>query len=1336
MWVGVLGPLEVRAGGQPVDIAGPIPRRLLALLAVRPGRFVPVDALIDSVWGDDPPAVARATLQSHVARLRRSLGGSAAIAAGPAGYRLVVDAADVDAFCFGAAVRDGHEALAGGDPAAAVAALAAGLALWRGPAFAEFAGCAALDAEAARLEQLRLDAVQWRIEAELAGGMSAPPVGELEALVREHPTREGLWALLMRALYRAGRQADALEAFRRARRVLVDELGIEPSRDLREVERLVLAHDPSLDAPVRKPTELAAERARQQAPPAAAQSAYQQRYGGLPAETEPMAERRAVIVAALELPGSAADPEEVAAQNEAFRDHVRDRIVAHGGVVCVHAGATSVAIFGAPVAHDDDAARAIRAARAALSDWPGALAPRAAVSAGEVVVTGDLTAVVASGRPVNEADRLRSLAHPGDLIIDQSVRRLIGPANTEPVPGALPSAWRLIGFPAVGPAPAATGFVGRGRDLAMLRAAFGKTVDERVPQFVTILGEAGIGKSRLVAELRRALETHDSEIVWRAGYCRPYGEGTSLSALADIVKAHAGIAYTDAAAEAVTKIRAALPDADRDELEPRLTPLVGADPGVTQSRFESFSAWRRFIEIIAEEAPAVLVVEDLHWAAPLLLDFLEDLAAGLADVPVLVVATARAELLDKRPGWGAGTASLRLSPLRDEDVTAMLGTLLGSVPDGRHRRELVARCGGVPLYAEQFAQLVSQHSGEAVPPTLAAVIGARLDTLSREHRVVLQTAAVAGSPFWADEVAVLTGAPAPAVAAALSALVLRQSLRRVNPSTRPGQAEYVFWHDLVRDAAEARLTRLDRARRHLAVARWWEADASERAEEFSDLIAHHAVTALDLATAAGDTELAAQARGPACAAAAAAGAKLYGIDTPGALRLLARALELSDNNSPLHARILCWYGATLCDDRQFERAEPVLIQATRQLETLNDPLRVDAIKSLYATLFSLGHDHGPAKNAALRAADTLPPSREAVRNLTTLAMSELVGQTTQSLRKAIGWADRAIAIADSHQTGGDAFARVVRGRARLSLGESGGMDELESGLDDVQRYEPGMFAVGARMWYAGALHHWRGPAAELNARQELEALAGSRGLHVITSMSIAEEVRVLYELGRFEEAIALAGKIREADMEAQPRWGAVQRALALLDTGTLDDATVEAVRLAPPADEGDLRHILGVALVCAAAAIRRRRAEEAVTLLRALGDLQPFSERDGAVELLPRLARTAIASGCPETVTGLRDIAAVPTPLRLQIAATVAGLIEEICGRPAAAAERLRDAASGWEALDYRVEAAFTSADLARNLHAAGDPDAVPATEHAGSLCCELGILPIDPYLRLADGTT
>ena len=198
----------------------------------------------------------------------------------------------------------------------------------------------------------------------------------------------------------------------------------------------------------------------------------------------------------------------------------------------------------------------------------------------------------------------------------------------------------------------------------------------------------------------------------------------------------------------------------------------------------------------------------------------------------------------------------------------------------------------------------------------------------------------------------------------------------------------------------------------------------------------------------------------------------------------------------MRARILCWLGTALSDDRQFERAEEVLIEAVQQLEQRNDPLRVDAIFSLTVALFALGHDWEPALKAARRAANTLPPSRQAVRNLATLAMAELIGQNPQSLRNAVALADRAIQIAADHGTGGDAFAHFVRGRALLSLGDGRGMDELESRLDDALQQESGTWAVAARMWFAGALHHWRGPAAELKVRQEAMTLADNRGLQL------------------------------------------------------------------------------------------------------------------------------------------------------------------------------------------------------------------------------------------------
>jgi DNA-binding SARP family transcriptional activator len=271
-------------------VKGPIPRRLIALLAIRAGEFVHADTLADQVWAGAPPPAARATLQSHMARLRRAVGAER-IESGRAGYRLAAERSDVDAHRFVELAEKGRVAIAAGDVAAARGALDDALSLWRGPAYAEFGGFPALDSEAARLHQLRVDVRQWQFEAELAGP-GAPPVTAIEAMVREHPTREGLWVLLMKALYRVGRQADALRAYQSARRFLLDELGIEPSRELREVEQMILMHDSALDPTISTtaPTAVPSETPQ---PPA-----------------EEIRERRTVTTAVIELPlPTVADPE-------------------------------------------------------------------------------------------------------------------------------------------------------------------------------------------------------------------------------------------------------------------------------------------------------------------------------------------------------------------------------------------------------------------------------------------------------------------------------------------------------------------------------------------------------------------------------------------------------------------------------------------------------------------------------------------------------------------------------------------------------------------------------------------------------------------------------------------------------------------------------------------------------------------------------------------------------------------------------------------------------------------------------------------------------------------
>jgi DNA-binding SARP family transcriptional activator len=246
MEIWVLGTLEVSDGGRPVDIRGPLPRRLLALLALTPGREVSTDRLVDGLWGEQPPTAAAATLQSHVARLRRDLPVPELVRTGRHGYAL--DVADVDALVFEREVALGRKALVDGRVDEASTVLADALQLWRGTPYSEFPDCVALEAEAQRLSALRLDAVECRIAADLRRPAVPPPVAELEALVRWHPMRESFWALLMAAQYRAGRQADALASYQRARTTLAEELGVDPGPALRELEQRILAQDPSLDA--------------------------------------------------------------------------------------------------------------------------------------------------------------------------------------------------------------------------------------------------------------------------------------------------------------------------------------------------------------------------------------------------------------------------------------------------------------------------------------------------------------------------------------------------------------------------------------------------------------------------------------------------------------------------------------------------------------------------------------------------------------------------------------------------------------------------------------------------------------------------------------------------------------------------------------------------------------------------------------------------------------------------------------------------------------------------------------------------------------------------------
>ncbi len=401
----LLGPLEVRDGEESLPLAGAKQRALLALLLVHANHVLSRDRLIDELWGDEPPETAVQSLQVYVSRLRKLL-PSDTLLTRPPGYLLEVAPDELDLRCFEQLLAEGHEALAQGDAERAAIVLHQALALWRGPALAEFVFEQFAQPEIGRLEELRLAAVEERIEADLALGRHADLIGELEALVAENPYRERLRGQLMLALYRSGRQTEALEAYKDARRALVDELGIEPSEELQQLEKAILTHDEQLKTPPRTQRDVATDGARAPAPP-------------------PPVERKLVTVLFADL-GMTNELEEDPERAEAFLDGVHREAAAEveaaGGTVEKGIAGALLATFGAPQARQEDhALRAVGAAlamRKRLSEVFGdALSVRMGVESGEVILGRPGSFV--TGMPVAAAARLIRSADPGEIVVGE-----------------------------------------------------------------------------------------------------------------------------------------------------------------------------------------------------------------------------------------------------------------------------------------------------------------------------------------------------------------------------------------------------------------------------------------------------------------------------------------------------------------------------------------------------------------------------------------------------------------------------------------------------------------------------------------------------------------------------------------------------------------------------------------------------------------------------------------------------------------------------------------------------------------------------------------------------
>src|SRR5512132_3777857 len=782
------------------------------------------------------------------------------------------------------------------------------------------------------------------------------------------------------------------------------------------------------------------------------------------------------------------DPEDVRAMLSPYYARLRHELERHGGTVEKFIGDAVVALFGAPVAHEDDPERAIRAAiaiREAIVELNEAdptleLEVRIAVNTGEALVAlgarPELGEGMASGDVVNTAARLQTAAPVDGILVGEATYRATtnvieyrdaapveakGKAN--PVP-AWEAVARRAGFGFDVEQRPRTQLVGRERELDVLTAALDRVRKDVSPQLVTLVGVPGIGKSRLIAELFQIVDRDLELILWRQGRSLPYGEGLSYWAVAEIVKSQLGILETDSTEAAEAKLRASVTEAIDDPqeagwIERHLRPLVGLDVALAEGgdrRAEAFAAWRRFLEGVAEGNPIVLVFEDLHWADDGLLDFVDYLADWASDVALLIVGTARPELLSRRPGWGGGkrnASTVTVSALAPDETAALLAGLLDQVLlPAEVQSAVLKRTEGNPLFAEEYVRMLQdrgflvqtgggwqleEREQLPLPETVQGMIAARLDSLEPVDKELVQNAAVVGKVFWTGALATLTGREPFLVEEQLHGLERKEFVRRERRSAVAGETQYAFLHLLLRDVAYSQIPRAERADKHARAAAWIESLSADRAE----MLAHHYVEALELVRATGGDESAL--REPARKALTEAGERALALHAPSAAAgYLQAALDLMEADDPDRAGLLFTYVKT-----KWAVGESELDLTLR----VHDVALASGQRELAAeALALLGQQHwlrgesDPANQhleAALALVADAPPSR--TRAYVRVAMASrrwMSGHAEEGLKLSREGLAEAEALGDE-EVAADALRQI--GTVRASRGDEGGLADLE-----------------------------------------------------------------------------------------------------------------------------------------------------------------------------------------------------------------------------------------------------------------------------------------------------
>ncbi|HEU4354778.1 MAG TPA: BTAD domain-containing putative transcriptional regulator, partial [Actinomycetota bacterium] len=963
----LLGPIEVVHDDHPLALGGAKQRALLADLLLHANHVVASEQLLEDLWGGGAGEGATHELQVYVSRLRKVLragtGDGEALRTRPPGYELVLGPGDtLDAEAFERAVHEGR-ALLGHDPAAAVERLERALALWRGPALGDLSSEPFAGGPAERLEELRRATLEDRLQAMLALGRHEEVAAEARALLAEHPLRERLWALLMLGLYRCGRQAEALAAYHQARERLGEELGIDPGPELTRLHERILAQDPDLEIHMdAAPLDGVTDAIPAPEPPSVA---------------EERATRRLVTIAYFDTArGGPADrdPELIERNASSLAEIVRDAVERHGGTLEEPIGGGLYAIFGTSRAHEDDVLRALRAiadVRRALRDaGAGDVAhdPPVGIDTGEVLVSPGSRPVV--GAAVDVARRLAQRASRGETIAADHVIRMARDAVvSEPVAagGDAQPTFRVLSIAGVERErvrPARAPIVGRDRDLALLRQALDRAIAERRCHLVTLLGEAGVGKSRLVAEFLGTLDDNAQVLETR---CLPYGDAAAMWPLVHLLRRALGQS-TDA--PALRRLLGNAPDAE--VVAAVLERIVGDGHVDPPEPRDTRWATRRLLEELARPSPLVVVVDDLQWASDPIADVIEHVADLTREAPILLVCLARPELFEVRSGWGGGkpsATSMSLEPLASQHAERLLDELLKDHSiHAKMRHRLLETAGGNPLFLEEIVEVsadtgvltIDEPTGPEhmpVPTTIQALLEARLDGLPADERRVLETASIVGEAFPITLVEALLGDPAVDVVGCLTTLARRNLALPDRPDDRGGEM-FRFRHLAIHDACYAELPKRTRAGLHERLAGWLDAHGDEIGAEAVDLGTYHldrAYRYLNELEAGGDA--ATRLRPAVADRMVAAGRRAIARDDmTSASGLLRRADELLDPDDARRPSVLLDLGSALagtdiegCADACGDAAALARGRGDRALEGRAEILRSIALSFLDAT---------------------------------------------------------------------------------------------------------------------------------------------------------------------------------------------------------------------------------------------------------------------------------------------------------------------------------------------------------------------------------------------------